>query len=299
MTVVRCAFAKVNLGLVVGPTRADGYHEVATALLAISLHDRLVFAPRARGMTLAVDGPEARGVPRDASNLVVRAALALASALGERRGAAIRLTKSIPHGAGLGGGSSDAAATLRGLLALWGRTMSPARLRALAATLGSDVPFFLGGGFALATGRGTDLRPLAPPRAGDGLTFVVVVPDAGISTRWAYASHAIPKSRLTGFGHAATLVQLRAEAFARQRVKPRLLNDLERTVRPAVGAVSRALRDLRRAGLVHARMSGSGSAVFGLVPATVAPRVAVERLQKSYARVYVARPVRAGSRPCR
>ena len=298
MTVVRCAFAKVNLGLAVGPERPDGYHEVATALLAISLSDRLAFAPRGRGVTLAVDGPEARGVPTGETNLVVRAAAALAAALGEKRGAAIRLTKSIPHGAGLGGGSSDAAATLRGLLALWGRTVAPARLRELAATLGSDVPFFLGGGFALATGRGTDLRPLTPPRA-RALTFVIVVPDAEISTRWAYASHAIPKSRLTGFGHTAKFVQRRAEAFARQRVKPRLINDLESTVRPLVGAVPRALSDLRRAGLVHARMSGSGSAVFGLVPATVAPRVVVERLQQTYARVYVAHPVRAGSRPCR
>jgi 4-diphosphocytidyl-2-C-methyl-D-erythritol kinase len=230
---------------------------------------------------------------------VVQAARALAAALGEKRGAAIRLTKTIPHGAGLGGGSSDAAATLRGLLALWGRTLPPAELVALAATLGSDVPFFLGGGFALATGRGTILRPLVPPRARDGLTFIVVVPDAEISTRWVYANYTIPKSRLTGFGHTATLVQLRAEAFARERVKPRLINDLEGVVRPRVGAVSRALRDLRRAGLHHARMSGSGSAVFGLVPAALSPRVVAEKLERTYARVYVARPARTGSRPCR
>ena len=98
MPVVRCAHAKVNLGLCVGARRADGYHEVATALLAISLHDRLAFSARARGVTLVVDGPEARGVPTGAINLVVRAARALAVALGERRGAAIRLTKAIPPG---------------------------------------------------------------------------------------------------------------------------------------------------------------------------------------------------------
>ncbi len=299
MPVVRCAHAKVNLGLCVGARRADGYHEVATALLAISLHDRIAFSARARGVTLVVDGPEARGVPTGAINLVVRAARALAVALGERRGAAIRLTKAIPHGAGLGGGSSDAAATLRGLLTLWRRTMAPARLAALAATLGSDVPFFLGGGFALATGRGEILRPLAPPRAAAGLTFVIVVPDAEISTPWAYANYEIPKSRLTGFGHTATLVQLRAEAFARERVKPRLINDLEGVVRARVKAVQGALLDLQRAGLRHTRMSGSGSAVFGLLPRALSPLVVVERLQRSYARVYVARPVRAGTRRCR
>ena len=298
MPVRLCAYAKVNLGLRVGPRRDDGYHEVATALMAISLSDRIALVPRARGFTLLVDGPEARGVPTGATNLVLRAARLLATELGETRGAAIQVTKRIPHGAGLGGGSSDAAATLRGLLRLWERRFSLARLRALAARLGSDVPFFLGGGFALATGRGEILRPLAGPRAGRALTFVVVVPRAAVSTRWAYASYEIPKSRLTAFGHAATLVQLRAEAFARDNVKPRLANDLEGVVRSRVRAVPKALRDLRRAGARYVRMSGSGSAVFGLVPAALAPPV-VARLSKTYERVYVARSVRAGSRPCR
>lgn len=296
MAFARAAHAKLNLGLAVGPKRADGFHEVATALIAISLHDRVAFAPRARGFTLAVDGPEARGVPLDDSNLVLRAARALADALGERRGAAIRLTKHIPHGAGLGGGSSDAAATLRGLLALWERTLSRARLHEIAAQLGSDVPFFLGPGFAMATGRGEILRPLAAPRA---LDFVVVVPDVAISTRWAYANYEIPKSRLTGFGHVATLVQLRAESYARDNVKPRLLNDLERGVRARFGAVPEALRDLRHAGARQVRMSGSGSAVFGVVPAGHSPRFVAERLRTSDSRVYVVRSVRAGSRPCR
>ena len=282
-----------------GARRPDGFHEVATALLAVTLADRLAFAPRARGFALVVDGPEARGVPADGTNLVVRAARALADALGERRGAAIGLTKRIPHGAGLGGGSSDAAATLRGLLALWGRTMPRGELAALAATLGSDVPFFLGGGFAMATGRGEIVRPLRPPPARTAPTFVVVVPDVGISTRWVYARHTIPKSRLTGLGHAATLVQLRAEAFTRQRLKTRLVNDLEHVVRPRVGPVERAFGDLRRAGLRQPRMSGSGSAVFGLVPANRPARAIAARLQEAYARVYVVRPARSGSRPCR
>ena len=299
MRIVRCAHAKLNLGLRVGPRRADGYHEVATALLAISLADRLEFAPRARGFRLTVDGPEARGVPRGPTNLVARAARALARTLGERRGAAIHLTKTIPHGAGLGGGSSDAASALLGLLALWRRTLPRRELEAIAATLGSDVPFFLGPGFAMATGRGTELRRLRPPPARGDLRFVVVVPDATVSTAWAYANLEIPKSGLTAFGHIATLVQPRAEAFARQRVKPRLTNDLERVVRPRVPVVAGALGDLRRAGLRHVRMSGSGSAVFGLVPVALPSRVVVERLRKSYARVYVARPARSGSRPCR
>jgi 4-diphosphocytidyl-2-C-methyl-D-erythritol kinase len=297
--IVRCAHAKVNLGLAVGPRRADGFHEVATALLAISLHDRIELTPRARGFALAVDGPEAAGVPRGGANLVVRAARMLAAELGETRGARLRLTKAIPHGAGLGGGSSDAASTLLGLLRLWDRRLPAARLHALAARLGSDVPFFLGPGFALATGRGEILRPLPPPRKGREPTFVVVVPDRSVATAWAYANYEIPKSRLTAFGHAATLVGLRAVSYARDNVKPRLFNDLERVVRPRVVAVPEALRDLRRAGARHVRMSGSGSAVFGLVPTALSPGVVAERLKRTHARVYVARSVAAGSRPCR
>ena len=299
MAIARCAHAKVNLGLAVGPRRADGFHEVATALLALSLHDRIVFEPRARGFTLEVDGPEAAGVPRGEANLVVRAAQRLAGELGESRGARIHLTKVIPHGAGLGGGSSDAASTLLGLLRLWERRLAAPRLHALAAGLGSDVPFFLGSGFALATGRGEILRPLPLPRTGREPTFLVLVPDTSISTAWAYANYEIPKSRLTAFGHTATLVGLRAVAYARNKVKPRLFNDLERVVRPRVGAVPEALRDLRRAGVRHVRMSGSGSAVFGLVPAALSPGVVAERLKRTHARVYVARSVAAGSRPCR
>jgi 4-diphosphocytidyl-2-C-methyl-D-erythritol kinase len=295
----RCAHAKVNLGLAVGPRRADGYHEVATALLAISLHDRIEFRPRARGFVLEVDGPESAGVPLGETNLVLRAARLLAAELGESRGARLHLTKAIPQGAGLGGGSSDAASTLLGLLRLWGRRMGRSRLRALAAGLGSDVPFFLGPGFALATGRGEILRPLPAPRRGRELRLVVVVPDRAISTAWAYANFEIPKSRLTAFGHAATLVGLRAVSFARDRVKPRLFNDLEGVVRPRVAAVPEAMASLRRAGARHVRMSGSGSAVFGLVPPELSPRVVAERLSRTHRRVYVARSVAAGSRPCR
>ena len=158
----RRAYAKINLMLAVGPRRADGYHEIATILCAISLHDTLSFRLRRRGFALSVDGPCARGVPRGPANLVLRAARLLARELGETRGATIRLTKRVPHGAGLGGGSSDAAATLRGLLALWKRRLPRSRLSALAAELGSDVPFFLGSSPALATGRGEILKPLKP-----------------------------------------------------------------------------------------------------------------------------------------
>lgn len=291
------AYAKVNLSLAVGPVREDGYHEIATILSAISLHDRLAFTARRHGFSLMVSGPCARGVPRTGKNLVLRAARALARELGETRGASIRLTKNVPHGAGLGGGSSDAAATLRGLLALWKRRLPRARLLALAQALGSDVPFFLGPSPALATGRGEILTPLhaiVPP-----LKLIVLGSDVPIPTAWAYAKYIIPKSRLTGWKGIVRLLQLRAKVITRSKVNRNFYNDLEGAVLPRVPAVREALAALRASGADVALMSGSGSSVFGLVATTRSVRRIAAQLSDKGHTVYVARSMRAGSRPCR
>ncbi len=293
----RRAYAKVNLLLAVGPKRADGYHEIATLLQTISLHDVIELSPRARGFSLAVRGPEARGVPRGRGNLVLRAARALAAALGESRGASIELTKNVPHGAGLGGGSSDAAATLLALQRLWRRRLPEKRLHAVAAALGSDIPFFLRGGTAFATGRGEVLRSVRGLR--NPLRLVVVVPEVRVSTAWAYANYAIPKSRLTGFKRTVTLVQLRAVRLARTKVNRIIFNDLEGVVLRRVRAVADARRRILASGAESALMSGSGSAVFGLASAASPPRIIAARLSRNFRKVYVARSVRAGSRPCR
>ncbi|MGH7726549.1 MAG: 4-(cytidine 5'-diphospho)-2-C-methyl-D-erythritol kinase [Candidatus Eiseniibacteriota bacterium] len=283
--------------LAVGPKRPEGFPDVATLLQSMALHDVIALAPRSRGFALRVRGPEAKGVPRGRANLARRAAEALARALGETRGASIVLTKKVPHGAGLGGGSSDAAATLLGLLALWKRRLPAARLHALAASLGSDVPFFLRGGTAIATGRGEILRSVRGPR--NPMRLVVVVPEARVSTAWAYANHAIPKSRLTGFKRTVTLVQLRAVRLARTQAKQLFFNDLEEVVLRRVRAVAEARRRVLASGAESALMSGSGSAVFGLIPHACAPRIIAARLSRNFRKVYVARSVRAGSRPCR
>ena len=291
------AYAKINLALAVGPRRADGYHEIASVLCAISLHDVLSFRPRSRGFALKVDGPHARGVPRGASNLVLRAARALAAELGETRGAFIRLTKNVPHGAGLGGGSSDAATTLRGLLALWGRRLPRERLLALAAALGSDVPFFLGPSPALATGRGevlTPLRKISPP-----LRILLVTSDVPIPTAWAYAKYAPTKTRLTGWNRVVRLLQLWSWGRPRSKVSLNFFNDLESAVLPRVPAVREALAALQTGGTEVARMSGSGSAVFGLVASTRSLRRIAAQLSDKGHTVTAARSVRAGSRPCR
>jgi 4-diphosphocytidyl-2-C-methyl-D-erythritol kinase len=291
------AYAKINLALAVGGKRADGYHEIASVLCAISLHDVLSFKPRTKGFVLRVDGPHARGVPRGGSNLVLRAARLLATELGETRGATIRLTKNVPHGAGLGGGSSDAAATLRGLLGLWRRRLPRARLIELAAALGSDVPFFLGTSPALATGRGERLRSMraiSPP-----LRILVLTSDVPIPTAWAYAKYTPTKTRLTGWKRVVRLLQLWSEGRGRSKVSLNFFNDLESAVLPRVPAVREALAALQTGGTEVARMSGSGSAVFGLFASTRSLRRIAAQLSDKGHTVTVTRSVRAGSRPCR
>ena len=162
--------AKINLSLEVIGKRDDGYHEVRTVLQAIDLADELDFED-ADDLTLRVE-PEG-AVPVN-ENLVLRAGRVLREAAGEPRGAAITLRKRIPVAAGLGGGSGGAASALLGLCRLWGLDFPESRLRELAVSLGSDVPFFLRGGTALATGRGETLEPLPMPAE---RFLVIVVPD--------------------------------------------------------------------------------------------------------------------------
>ena len=156
--------AKVNLALEVLGKRDDGYHEIATVMQAVDLCDRLT-VETADTVSLVVSDP---ALPTDDGNLIVRAAAMLGEAAGATKGARITLDKHIPVAAGLGGGSSDAAATLWALNRLWGLRWSRDRLAGLAVRLGMDVPFFLGTGRVLATGRGEQLKPLpdmTAPRA--------------------------------------------------------------------------------------------------------------------------------------
>ncbi len=165
-TIIVPAYAKINLGLEILGKRTDGYHDLVTILQTIDLADQLTCV-EAVEVTLESNDP---ALAEDPKNLVLRAALLLREAAGVERGASIRLEKNIPIAAGLGGGSSDAAATLRALNRLWGLGMNASELIALAGQLGADVSFFLRGGTQLATGLGDELEPL-PTLAG----FVVVV----------------------------------------------------------------------------------------------------------------------------
>ncbi len=259
------AFAKINLDLRVVGLLPDGYHEVRTVLQSVRLHDTLTFTTTRGRFVIECDAP---GVPVDARNLVWKAAALVHRAIRRRQGdpggVRVTLTKRIPAEAGLGGGSSDAAATLLALTRLWQLDLDVPSLWRLGARLGADVPFFLAGGTVLGTGRGDDISPLSePPR----VAVVIVKPPLGVSTPEAYRwfDEDGPARRAPG----------------RRRLPPHwpawaaaVRNDLEAPVvrrHPAVGKVVRSLTSL---GAGYAAMSGSGSAVFGLFEDPEAARTA-------------------------
>ena len=248
------AFAKVNLVLEVLGKRPDGYHEIATLLQAVDLSDRIVLE-EADTLALETDDP---GLPTDEGNLVVRAARLLQGATGTSRGTRITLHKRIPVAAGLGGGSSDAAATLWGLNRLWGLRWPANRLVELGAQLGADVPFFLRGGRALATGRGDILKPLPPTLP---LALVLVNPNFPLSTREVYSR--VPPSLVENDSRSKAMVEALA-ARNLLRVAANLYNSLERIVEPAYPAIARIKSALLAAGALGAVMSGSGPTVVGV-----------------------------------
>ena len=246
--------AKVNLALEVLGKRGDGYHEIATVLQAVDLFDRLTMET-ADILSLHADDPE---LPTDDGNLVMRAARLLQKTAGIEKGARLRLQKRIPVAAGLGGGSSDAAATLLGLNRLWGLRWPRARLQELAVELGMDVPFFLGTGRAVARGRGERLQALP---GGGGYALVLVNPRTPLSTREVYGR--VP----TGWHAEPTGTERVIEALRRRNVAAlaaALTNNLERVVEPVLPVIGRMKAALLAAGALGAIMSGSGPTVFGL-----------------------------------
>ena len=248
------ASAKVNLALEVLGKRGDGYHEIATVLQAVDLFDRLT-VETADTLSLLADDPE---LPTDEGNLVMRAARLLQKTAGIEKGARIELQKRIPVAAGLGGGSSDAAATLWGLNRLWGLRWPRARLQALAVELGMDVPFFLGTGRAVARGRGERLQALP---SGGGYALVLVNPRTPLSTREVYGR--VP----AGWHAEPTGTERVIEALRRRNVATlaaALTNNLERVVEPVLPVIGRMKAALLAAGALGAIMSGSGPTVFGL-----------------------------------
>jgi 4-diphosphocytidyl-2-C-methyl-D-erythritol kinase len=259
--------AKVNLSLEVLGRRPDGYHELRTVFLAVDLADTLVLRPSAE-LSLQVSGVP---VPV-AGNLCLRAAERLAEAVGRPLPAALELQKRIPVGAGLGGGSSDAAGVLVGLAEMYGLA-EPEVLREVAAELGSDVPFFLQGGLQVGAGRGEKLVPVTPVPEG---WLVLTRPELPISTAEAYGL--LTPADYTAGERTERLRAGLGKSLRLQEVAPDLYNAFARPVGEHWPETIKLQDQLLSAGAAGALLSGSGSAVFGLFAAAVEAGAAVARL---------------------
>jgi 4-diphosphocytidyl-2-C-methyl-D-erythritol kinase len=252
------AFAKVNMRLEILGRRADGYHELRTIFQTISLHDTIELeAARGNKVELVVEGDSTLANEPTKGNLVHRAIEAARKELGWKRGVHATLTKRIPVGRGLGGGSSDAAAALIGMMRLAKKKIPAERVIEIGSSLGADVPFFLYGGRALGVGRGDEIYPLPD---GPHHTLLVISP-AGIAvaTKDAYAWLA---AALTRRAKPPTIWSFCALCWSAQDVG--LLNDFEAAVFPRHSRLRTIKRDLLHRGAAEAMLAGSGSAVFAL-----------------------------------
>jgi 4-diphosphocytidyl-2-C-methyl-D-erythritol kinase len=265
------AFAKVNLFLEITGKRADGYHTLSTVFQTISLGDELT-AKVSESLSLTCSETS---LPTDQRNLAMRAAVQLKGLLNEPRGAALGLKKVVPMGAGLGGGSSDAAAVLTALPRLWNRRAPASDLSRMASQLGADVPFFLEGGTCAAEGIGEILRPLPKlPKT----WLVLVFPGFGVATKDAYAKVRLPLANPRSASKIIPLLKKGRPAHWAGE----LFNRFEELVFPDHPELPKLKQALVEAGAVGALMSGSGSSVFGVVESPSSGRKVLAVIRKRY-----------------
>ena len=244
--------AKLNLRLEILRKREDGYHELRTIFQKISLYDKLHFSLRRdRGISIKVDPS---GLLTDKKNLVYRAAESILKKSGYRGGVEIEIEKRIPLGAGLGGGSSNAATTLKALNELLRRGLSEKELMALGLTIGADVPFFFIEGSAIGTGIGEKLKKIELPT----VWYILIYPGFEVSSRWAYQNFVLTKKRF----------HFKFQEFFNtpEMISRILLNNLEEVVAgeyPQIGLMKNILSSCGALGVL---MTGSGPTVFGVFP---------------------------------
>jgi 4-diphosphocytidyl-2-C-methyl-D-erythritol kinase len=273
--------AKINLFLEVTGRRPDGYHTLASVMQTVSLYDEITIVPHPSRLSLKCNRPD---LPVDERNLALKAALRLKEALGVEAGATITLKKNIPLGAGLGGGSSDAAAVLKGLLKLWKKRIPREKLVKIAAGLGADVPFFLQGGAAVARGIGEKLEPIkGVPRA----WFILVYPGFPVSTAWVYQNLCFPLTRKQKITTMKHLLQLNSPPDSWGR---RMFNRLEDVVLPKYSDIRRIKETLEGLGC-PSLMSGSGSTVFCMVPSLHEGERMRMKLKRGYGDVWLVQSV--------
>jgi 4-diphosphocytidyl-2-C-methyl-D-erythritol kinase len=276
---------KVNLLLNILGKRADGFHELETVMQPINLCDELSFERAANGITLTCSEPS---LPTDSSNLVYRAAAKFLERAGMRDGVKIHLTKNIPMAAGLGGGSGNAATTLLALNELFAQPLAHAELHEIAASLGSDIPFFLQSKPALATGRGEKIQSLENFPALEGRAFLLVHPGFGIATAWAYKELARFPSALNGEPGRAEKLIASLNAGDIRKAGRDFYNSLEAPALEKYPWLVVLQNFLRENGALAAMMSGSGSTTFAIANDTCAAQELEERVLERFGKVWTA-----------
>jgi len=273
------AFVKVNYALEVRGTRPDGYHEVSTVMQSVSLADEVEVETTAGGGKFVIE-PEDAGLGPQEENTVYKAARLLEKTAGIRLSVRVRLRKRIPTGAGLGGGSADAAATLVGLNELFGLGLSDEELRKVGLKIGADVPFCLSGGTALGEGIGEVLSPLpAPPPH----YLVIAKPVAGAETARIYQAYDERPKRGTFSASLAVEALRTGDLGALARA---LGNDLVPITKSLVPEVRELEEKLLHGGALGATMSGTGTSVYGIFGSEAEAGAVAEGLQTHFVGVY-------------
>jgi len=265
------SFAKVNIGLRIVVNRSDGYHDIETILQTIDLSDEIKIDETSRGIEVVCDTP---GIPQGQENLVFAAAKMTLEAAHSTRGVRIEIDKKIPSGGGLGGGSSNAAVTIKGLNSMFDLGLDEKKMHEIAKTLGSDVPFFIRGGTALATGRGDRLKHI---EANKKLNLVVVFPGFPISTGWAY------EKANSGLTPPDFDIKILASALERGDISSlckRLYNSFEEVVFGHYPELLGLKKRMLRLGASGALLSGSGSCVFCIVKERKSARAIASQFSK-------------------
>jgi 4-diphosphocytidyl-2-C-methyl-D-erythritol kinase len=258
--------AKVNLRLEILKRREDGYHELRTVFQKISLHDTLRFSlKKEKGISIVADHPK---LPLGKKNLVYKATQSMFKVCGYRGGVHIEIEKKIPLGAGLGGGSSNAATTLMALNQLLGMNLSQRELMEIGLGIGADVPFFILKGAAIGSGIGERLKEEELPR----LRYVLIYPNFEVSTRWAYQHFVLTNQQFH--------INLHRFLKTPQEISRILFNHLEEVVSKRYPEISLMKEYLLSAGALGALMTGSGPTVFGVFPEARSAARAYERVKR-------------------
>jgi len=267
------AYAKVNIGLRIDGIRNDGYHTLKTLFQTISIHDNLILELQdEQGIGFSTTGLE---VPTGEDNICVKAAQKVLERENRKSGINIRLEKNISVGSGLGGGSSDAAAVIRGLNKLLKFDLDNSEMEAVAFQLGADIPFFIRGGCQYAEGIG---ELLSPGEIEDNFIVLLVIPDISIATSWAYKN--LDYLSLTSDTEDVNLARFPRNGETNKRRYFR--NDFEDLVFSEYPEIGEIKRQISESGAVYASLSGSGSGVFGLYDSMDEAENGKEKLGKDY-----------------